>query len=280
MNQAQRDTRAEILTASHLWKHMDIWQVEIAFCWNSHGWMYSSVLIYCIIYRLTRWAKVNTQQLSHLDLNFSLLLWNFTLHSQDIYCHCCVCSVCCVPQINLQFWFFTVNAASLMNGRFHAQHYSFAEEWLEERSEAKGSNARPIFWFAFIQSTSIDSIPLTELLLSRNFAWTKNKSSRTIPGFWRRDALGTWLCSKCNTMLSFATNGVWRTTVHSLAFSSNSPNSHCYLTPIFIQSWMNLCTLQVWMWGCSVLPTIFDLSIFPDEPCWTCLAVFLLQNQL
>lgn len=148
------------------------------------------LLIYCIIYRLACWAKVNTQQLSHLNLNFSLLLWNFTLRSHDIYCHCCVYSVCCMPQVNLHFWFFTVNAASLTNGIFHAQHYSFSEEWLEECSEAKESDARPIFWFAFIQSTAIDSLPLTELLVSGNFTWTKNKSSRTIPSFWRKDALG------------------------------------------------------------------------------------------
>lgn len=141
----------DYLTASCLWKDMDVWQVVIISCWNNNGWKYASVLIHCIIYRLALWAKVNTQQLSHLDLNFSLLLWNFTLCSHEIYHHCCVYSVCCVPRINLQFWFFTLNATSVTNGSFYTQHYSFAEEWLEEHSEAKGSDASPIFWFAFIQ---------------------------------------------------------------------------------------------------------------------------------
>ena len=179
----------DYLSAPHLWKLMDVWQVVIASGWNNDGCKYPSVLIYCVIYRLVCWAKVNTQQLSLHDLNFSLLLWNFTLRSYNIYHHCCVYSICCVPQIKLLFWCFTVNAASLTNGRFHTQHYSSAEAW-QERSEAKGNDARPIFWFAFIQGTSIDSLPLTELLLSRNFAWTKNKGSRTILSFWRKDALG------------------------------------------------------------------------------------------
>lgn len=64
----------DYLTASGLRKHMDVWQVVIASYWNSDGWKDASVLIYCIIYRLACWAKENTQQLSHLDLNFCLLL--------------------------------------------------------------------------------------------------------------------------------------------------------------------------------------------------------------
>lgn len=171
-------------------KHMYLREAVISPCWNSNVCKYANILTYFIIYRLACWAKVNTQQLSHLHLNFSLLLGNFTLLSHGIYHHCCVYSVCCVPQINLQFWFFTVNAALLTNGSFHTQHYSCWEEWLEERFEAKGRDARPIFWSAFIQSTSIDSLLLTELLLSGNFAWTKNKSSRSISSFWRKDALG------------------------------------------------------------------------------------------
>lgn len=151
------------LVALGLCKHMDICQAVTAFCWNSKGWKYASVLIHYIIYRLVCWAKVNAQQPSHLSLNFSLLLRNFTLCSHGIYHYCCVCSVCSVLQINLQFWVFTVNMASLMNGRAHAQHYSFPEEWLEDRSKAKGSHARPIsdlllFW----------ALPLT-LLHLRNY---------------------------------------------------------------------------------------------------------------
>lgn len=178
MNQAWRDTAADV-TLQHL-TFWNTWQVVIASCWNSDGWKHASVLIHYIIYSLARWAKVNTQQLRHLGLNFCLLPWNFIFCSHSIYHHCSVYLVCCVPRINLQFCFFTVKTVSLTNVSFHTQHYSFSEEWLEESSEAKRSKARPIFWFAFIQR--IDSFPL-EKLLSENFAWTKNKSSRTTPSF-------------------------------------------------------------------------------------------------
>lgn len=147
------------LMAFGLCKHVDICQDVTAFCWKSNGWKYASVLIHCVI-DIACWAKVNAQQPSHLSLNFSFLLRNFPLCSHGIFHHCCVCSVCFVLQMNLQFWVFTVNTASLMNGRSHAQHYSFSEEWLEELSKDKGSDARPIsdlllFW----------ALPLTPLHL-------------------------------------------------------------------------------------------------------------------
>lgn len=137
------------LTAPRLGKHMYLRQVVIPPCWNSNSCKYASILTYFIIYRLACWAKVNTQQLSHLHLNFSLLLGNFALLSHDIYHHCCVYSVCCVPQINLQFWFFTVDAASLTNGSFHTQHYSCLEEWLEERYGGQRKQRQAYFLICF-----------------------------------------------------------------------------------------------------------------------------------
>lgn len=132
------------LMALGLCKHVDICQDVTAYSWNSSGWKSASVWAHCIIYRPACWAMVNAQQQNHLGLNFSLLLRNFTLRSHGIYHYCWVYSVCSVLQINPQFWAFTVNTASLMNGRSHAQHYSFSEEWLEELSKARGIDARPI----------------------------------------------------------------------------------------------------------------------------------------
>lgn len=260
----------DYLGASCLWKHTDVWQVVVASCWNSDGWQRAGVSIHRSIYRLARQAKVNARPPGHLNLNSSLLLWNFPWRSHDISRHRCVYSAHRAPQINLQFWLFTVDAALVTNGRLRAQHYSFAEECLEECSEAKGSDARPIFWFAFIQSTSTDSLPLTELLLSGNFARTKNKTSSTIPSFWRKDALGLFLVRgriqsvvTCSPLPPTEREGqpsaVWRS-------HPNPPNTRCELTPIFILSWMSLCTLQVCTWGSSVSPTSFDLSVFSTAP--------------
>lgn len=208
---------------------------------------YASVLIHCIIDRLACWAKVNAQQRSHLSLNFSLLLWNLTLCSHGICHYCCVYSVCCVLQINLQFWVFTVNTASLMNGRSHAQHYSFSEEWLEELSKAKGSNARPIsdlrlFW----------ALPLTPLHL-QNYCCLgilhelQIKAAEPSLKFLKERCSGLylsmWLYLEYYELFSFAANGMWRAAGHSLAFSSKSPKfpfqlwiKNCDLTPNFIPS--------------------------------------------
>lgn len=163
-------------------KHTDTWQVACSL--QKQWWLkYARVLIAYIIYRLAHWAKLNTQQLNHLNLNFSLLPWNFTSCSHGIYCTAVFIQFAACFRLTYSSVFFTVNTASLTNVGFHAQHYSFAEEWLKGSTEAKRRSARPIFWFVFIQSISMGSLSLAKLSLSENFAWTKNKSGGTIFNF-------------------------------------------------------------------------------------------------
>lgn len=172
----------ETLGWDYLWNTLIRGRLHVP-CRNSDGWKYARVLIAYIIYRLAHWAKLNTQQLNHLNLNFSLLPWNFTSCSHGIYCTAVFIQFAACFRLTYSSVFFTVNTASLTNVGFHAQHYSFAEEWLKGSTEAKRRSARPIFWFVFIQSISMGSLSLAKLSLSENFAWTKNKSGGTIFNF-------------------------------------------------------------------------------------------------